>query len=111
MFVLVDFGDNDFGHPIHEGLKEVYTEGLHEMCPTIIKQYIIAHVVGYSLKRHAEHRINKESMFKEMASTYDWLSRLRVTVEDHKPEPNANWGDASYGLDCDTGYTWFIGWG
>lgn len=82
-FLVVEFGDNDFGYYLREALEDLITEaGGVDFCPILAKRYIIEYVVAKSklnkILRGYEDQINDDS-------TREYLSRIRVTFRDRLP--------------------------
>jgi hypothetical protein len=82
-FLVVEFGDNDFGHYLREALRDIIDQcGGVDFCPITAKKYIIEYVVMRSklnkILRGYDKEINDES-------TREYLSRMRVTFRDKLP--------------------------
>ena len=112
MYILVEFGDQDFTYNIREGIQHVYDEDNSMRCPTIIKGLIVGHVVGEALKDYAisPNGYSYDTPMDYANSIYGYIdASLRVTMEKHKPPADKEFGDSSYGLDINTGYIWHLG--
>ena len=111
MYILVEFGDHDFGYGIQAGLQSVYDSGNSKLCTTIIKGLIVGHVVGEALKAYAisPNGYSYDTAIEYANSIYAWVNKgLRITCEQYKPDNDIEFGDASYGLDINTGYIWHL---
>lgn len=105
--LVVEFGDNDFGHYIKDALENLYldTENIYNHSTDSIKRYIIAHIIGCCSKKHALWK----SDFDEN-STKKYLEKIRVSFKRELPryEPNGEFVDddgGSAAINLATGFT------
>lgn len=78
-FVVVEFGDNDFGHYLRDALRDLVDDaGGVDFCPTVAKNYIVEHMV---------RSINCGNILRgfELSDNRAYLSRMRVTFRDKLP--------------------------
>ena len=108
MFVIIDFSDIVFSYNLKNSLEEVYTEEIFLLCPTILKRYIIAYVVGEYLKEHAMDA-EYDDPLGEAKHYFEYLDGIRILTETNKPKSGDFHGDAVWALDCDTGNVWYAG--
>ena len=83
-FLIVEFGDNDFGWHIADALKELatyWTDNVQNYCPFAIKRYIIASVSSHYWKQHALDGAENWQDF----SIPSYLLDMRVTFRQHMP--------------------------
>lgn len=84
-FLIVEFGDNDFGYQIAEALKELATywtnNNVQYYCPYAIKRFLIVAVSSYYWKKNALEGAEDWQDF----SISKWLSGMRVTFRQHMP--------------------------
>lgn len=90
--LVVEFGDNDFGHYIKDALESLYldTENIYNHSTDSIKKYIIAHIIGCCGKKYALWASN----FDEI-STKKYLEKIKVSFRRELPknEPDGKFVD------------------
>jgi hypothetical protein len=92
-FLVVEFGDNDYGHVIAKGIEELsshWTENVRQLCPHAIKCFLVAYVVSCQWKKDClwlgEETSDADSlMVLPNPNTLDWLKMMRVTFRDKMP--------------------------
>jgi hypothetical protein len=92
-FLVVDFGDNDFGHIIADGLRELneyWTNNVQNYCPFAIKCFLIAHVVSYNWKKNClwldlDTPDTKELTVLPDQNVLNWLKEMQVTFRYKMP--------------------------
>lgn len=78
-FVVVEFGDNDFGTDLLFALRNLIDDaGGVDFCPTIAKEYITEHVVS------AKRRRNILKGWPQ-SDCREYLSSMHVTFRDKLP--------------------------
>lgn len=97
-YLVVELGDNDFGHTIARALKEGVMEyAYHEkFCPLLWKKFIIAYVLGDRLK-HEYYLVSEEEILNigRLQHLEEYLqSRMRVLFEDKIPKGDHDGGNA-----------------
>lgn len=104
-FIVVEFGDNDFGNQIKDALVEgVEYWGLDKKaCPIIWKQFIIEYLTSYGIKRRiVDGREMDESHMRYLNEKY--FQRMRVKFEINAPTDDFDGGSAAYNMH--TKYAW-----
>lgn len=105
--LIVEFGDNDFGHAIRDGLDSLYedVENVYNHSTDAIKEYLTAHVLCRFRKQYALW-----GLYLDEVSNKKYLSDMRVTFCRKLPtyEPEGELVDhngGSAGIDLATGYS------